>query len=112
MTNSKRIVLKYNNPKFASYNTKADVFVALDERSGGYPYQTTLEKAQDFKTIEAAVKYASNFEDFSVIEVTVVMTEVVIIESTLSNTEREKQESKKSIERQIEELQNKLKEFN
>lgn len=79
MTTYKKIVLKYNKPEFRSYHTGDEVYVDLDQQSGGYPYQVSAHKAHDFKTIEKAKAYPrSSCDDFSIVELTFSVTEKAV----------------------------------
>lgn len=54
---------KYRDNVYQSSHD-AEKFVALDTASGGYPYGTTIDNAHDFKTVEAALEYASTMRSF------------------------------------------------
>lgn len=76
MNTYKKIVLKYNNPQFRSYQDGDEVYVDLDPQSGGYPYQVNAHKAHDFKTVEKARAYpTSSCDDFSIVELTFSVSE-------------------------------------
>ena len=45
---------------------EAEKFVDLDYNSGGYPYDTSIDNAHDFKTVEAAEKYRGHFDKLNV----------------------------------------------
>lgn len=51
------------------HENEAEKFVALDDRSGGYPYSTSVLNAHDFKTVEKAKSYATS-EGFHVRKLT------------------------------------------
>lgn len=104
---TKRIVLKYNNPKLQSYHKAGDVYVALDSHSGGYPYQVSAMEAHNFKTVEEAMKYAGHFDDFSVVELTVKVYEKHIC-NTKTEEQKKKDQEKASIQSQIDKLQEQL----
>lgn len=71
------VVLKYPAPGEPGWRkegydiNEAEKFVDLDSYSGGYPYPTTIDRAHDFKTTEAARKYKGHFNEFTVHEVQV-----------------------------------------
>lgn len=44
----------------------AEHFVDLDMASGGYPYATSIDRAFDFKTVEAAERYVGHFKGFHI----------------------------------------------
>ena len=50
----------------------AEMFVALDSASGGYPATTTIDRAHDFKTVAEEVRYRGHFDKLDVYEVEVV----------------------------------------
>jgi hypothetical protein len=56
----KMVVLIYNEkPTTAPCAVDGeDAFVKLDSNSGGYPYPVGINRAHDFKTLDAARKYA------------------------------------------------------
>jgi hypothetical protein len=78
---TQRIVLKY--PTFPKetylYHDREDMYVALDDHSGGYPYRVTALRAHNFKTIEDARKYANVMhEGFLIVLLTTSFSETLI----------------------------------
>jgi hypothetical protein len=49
-----RFVIKYRNKV---------TFVALDQHSGGYPFEVAIDRANYWPTVEGAEKYKSHFKD-------------------------------------------------
>jgi hypothetical protein len=41
------------------YDKDPNLFVDIDNNSGGYPYEVDIYRAYNFRTIEAAIKYAA-----------------------------------------------------
>lgn len=80
----KAIVIKYKDPLSeheSRYRSSDDHYVALDANSGGYPYRTSLMRAQHWATKEKAFEYINydNWRDrFEVIELTLNVTEKIL----------------------------------
>ncbi|AND74943.1 hypothetical protein pf16_20 [Pseudomonas phage pf16] len=102
-----KIILKFNNPTLRTWQKPDEVYMAFD--SDGYPYGVSIDKARDFKTVEAAREFAGNKDDFSIIELKTTYTEKVIVPTTMSDDERRKQNERDRLSAEIADLQAKLK---
>lgn len=74
-TQTKTVLMYREKPKETYYNDQ-DMFVDLDQSSGGYPCRADMLKAHDFKTAEAAAKYDKKGE-FIIGELTITGTVAV-----------------------------------
>ncbi len=70
----KKIVLKYREASTRSHHKPGDMFVALDENSGGYPYRTNVNRCHDFKSVEQARRYPGH-DEFDIVELTITIKE-------------------------------------
>ena len=70
-----KIALKYNNPEFRSFHNGDEIYVALDDRSGGYPYQVNAFNAHGFKSEKHAIDYIGS-DDFSVVTLKITVEEI------------------------------------
>lgn len=66
----------FEGQPFSSYvrcvkETASCQWVALDSASGGYPYPTDIDSAQNFRNSEEAIKYANSFPGLKVVKVKV-----------------------------------------
>jgi hypothetical protein len=74
--NAVRIVLKYKTFPTESYISMDDMYVAIDDQSGGYPYRKTALRAHDFQTREEAKRYNEMFKNkFDIVELTATFSE-------------------------------------
>lgn len=105
----KKIFVKYNNPIFSNFKTENDVYVVIDD--DGYSYQGSILDAEDFKTLEKALAFAGKEKDYSIVEITITMTETVILKSTLSQEAKIKRENIESLEEEIRKLEQQLKDL-
>jgi len=63
--------LSSTSPSHRVHRSDDEMFVAIDSHSGGYPYGVPINRAHDFKTVEAAEKYRMSFDKLRVREVRV-----------------------------------------
>ena len=76
MTQITKTVLKYKTPPEGSYK-KGDMYVALDDMSGGCPYRVDAMRAHDFKSVMTAARYPGS-DEFSIVNLTFVITERLV----------------------------------
>lgn len=55
--NVKKLVLMYRQESEEKFHNAGDMFVMLDQASGGYPARTNMLNAHDFKSLDVCQKY-------------------------------------------------------
>lgn len=66
-----KVFLQYKNSTSGYWEKDYMPFVDLDNSSGGYPYETDINRAYDFKTVEKAKEYDRRGEfDVRIVEIT------------------------------------------
>lgn len=96
-TQTKTVLMYREKPKETYYNDQ-DMFVDLDQSSGGYPCRADMLKAHDFKTAEAAAKYDKKGE-FIIGELTI--TGTVVVDERIDSIRQLKVVSKKEHDKEL-----------